>query len=96
MRTGRFSEEQIIGVLKEAEAGVTAKEICRKHGFAIRHTAVGERCTAGWKSVKREVSVRVRSLKAIGRDGHSEFVRLTHVLAQLYVPIRVLRNPPAS
>jgi putative transposase len=30
----RFSEEQIIGFLKEAEAGVAVKELCRKHGFS--------------------------------------------------------------
>jgi len=30
----RFSEEQIIGVLREAEAGVPVKELCRKYGFS--------------------------------------------------------------
>ena len=30
----RFSEEQIIGFLKEAEAGLPVKELCRKHGFS--------------------------------------------------------------
>ncbi len=30
----RFSDEQIIGILKEHEAGVTAKELCRKHGMS--------------------------------------------------------------
>lgn len=30
----RFSEEQIIGILKEHEAGVSAKELCRKHGMS--------------------------------------------------------------
>ena len=29
----RFSEEQIIGFLREAEAGLPVKELCRKHGF---------------------------------------------------------------
>lgn len=30
----RFTEEQIIGFLKEAEAGVPPKELARKHGFS--------------------------------------------------------------
>jgi putative transposase len=30
----RFSEEQIIGFLREAERGVPTKELCRKHGFS--------------------------------------------------------------
>jgi putative transposase len=30
----RFGEEQIIGFLKEADAGVPVKELCRKHGFS--------------------------------------------------------------
>lgn len=30
----RFSEEQIIGFLQQAEAGVPIKELCRQHGFS--------------------------------------------------------------
>jgi putative transposase len=30
----RFSEEQIIGFLREADRGVPVKELCRKHGFS--------------------------------------------------------------
>ena len=30
----RYNEEQIIGFLKGAEAGVSVKELCRKHGFS--------------------------------------------------------------
>ena len=30
----RFTEEQIIGILKEHEAGISAKELCRKHGMS--------------------------------------------------------------
>ncbi len=30
----RFTEEQSIGFLKEAEAGMLVKELCRKHGFS--------------------------------------------------------------
>lgn len=30
----RFTEEQIIGFLREADQGVPVKELCRKHGFS--------------------------------------------------------------
>jgi putative transposase len=34
MRTSKYSEEQIIGFLKQAEAGVPVKDVCRKGGFS--------------------------------------------------------------
>ena len=34
MKAKRFSEEQIIGVLREAEAGAKTKELCRRHGIS--------------------------------------------------------------
>ena len=34
MKRKRYSEEQIIGILKEAEAGVPMAELCRKHGMS--------------------------------------------------------------
>lgn len=30
----RYSEEQIIGFLKEADAGMSIKDLCRRHGFS--------------------------------------------------------------
>jgi len=30
----RFSEEQIIGFLREADAGMPVKDLCRRHGFS--------------------------------------------------------------
>jgi putative transposase len=34
MRRSRFSEEQIIGILKEHQAWMSAAELCRKHGIS--------------------------------------------------------------
>ena len=34
MKRSRFSKEQIIGILKEHEAGVSVADLCRKHGVS--------------------------------------------------------------
>lgn len=34
MKRKQFSEEQIIGILKEAEAGAVVTELCRRHGLS--------------------------------------------------------------
>lgn len=34
MKRKRFSEEQIIGILKEADAGAVVLDLCRKHGMS--------------------------------------------------------------
>jgi putative transposase len=34
MKRSKFSDEQIIGVLKEQEAGMATAEVCRRHGIS--------------------------------------------------------------
>lgn len=43
MKNSRFNEEQIIGILKESEAGAKISELCRQHG-------IGARTFYGWRS----------------------------------------------
>jgi hypothetical protein len=43
VRKSRFSEDQIIAILKESEAGVETGELCRRHGIA-------KACFYRWKS----------------------------------------------
>ena len=34
MKRSRYNEEQIIGILKEHQAGLSAQDLCRKHGIS--------------------------------------------------------------
>ncbi len=42
------TEEQIVGILREADAGGTVKDVCRRHGSARRRTTSGSRGIAVW------------------------------------------------
>ena len=49
MKKKRYTEQQIIGFLKEAEAGVPVKELCRKHDLAMRRSMAGVPSSADYR-----------------------------------------------
>ncbi len=64
-----WSEEQIIGILKQVEAGRTVVEVCREHG-------VGESTYYKWKSKYDGLRINeARRLKSL-EDGNSRLKRL--------------------
>ena len=69
MKRKRFSEEQIIGILKEHEAGVSVTELCRKHG-------VSDASIYKWKAKFGGMDVsEAKRLKAL-EDENSKLKRL--------------------
>ena len=54
MKHKRFSDEQVIGVLKEHETGAKVDEICRRHAISTATFYTwGVRSTAGWRRATR-------------------------------------------
>ncbi len=50
MKRSRFSDEQIIGILKEHQAGMSRLPICAANtASATRHSTSGARSMAAWK-----------------------------------------------
>jgi putative transposase len=50
MKRNRFTEEQIIGILKEHEAGVSVADLCRKHSVSDASIYKWRPSWAGWTS----------------------------------------------
>lgn len=56
MRKSKYTEEQIIGFLKQAEAGMPVKDLCRKCGFS----EAGDGCTSHQRNTHSTESRVVR------------------------------------
>ena len=78
----RFTEEQIIGVLKEAEAGMKVFELCRKHG-------ISEPTYYNWKAKYGGMTVsEARRLKALEQENN----QLKRLLADAHLDIAALKD----
>lgn len=78
----RYSEEQIIGFLREADAGLPVKELCRKHGFS-------EASYYGWKARFGGMNVSdAQRLKAL----EAENGRLKRLLANSMLEVDAMRE----
>ncbi|WP_430253327.1 IS3 family transposase [Neorhizobium sp. DAR64872/K0K18] len=82
MKKQRFTEEQIIGVLKEQEAGVKAADLCRKHG-------ISEATFYNWKAKYGGMEVsEAKRLKAL----EDENAKLKKLLAEQMLDVAALRE----
>ena len=82
MKRARFTEEQIIGILKEHEAGVPIADLCRKHG-------VSNASLYKWKAKYGGMDVsEARKLKAL----EDENARLKKLLADAMLDNSALKD----
>ena len=81
MRQSRFSEEQIIAILKEKEAGAKLAELCRRHG-------ISEQTFRRWKAKFGGMEVNdARRLKQLEDENR----RLKHLVADLTLDNQALK-----
>ena len=82
MRKSRFSEEQIIGILKEHQVGIGAKELCRKHG-------ISDATFYKWRSKYGGMEVsEAKRLKAL----ETENAKLKKMLAEQMLDVATLKE----
>jgi putative transposase len=82
MKRSRFTEEQIIGVLREHDAGMKTAEVCRKHG-------ISEPTFYAWKAKLGGMSVPdARRRKQL----EEENARLKKLLAEVMLDNAVLKD----
>jgi putative transposase len=81
MKGKRYTEEQIIGVLKEAEAGMPAADLCRKYGI---HQATLYNWKAKYGGLTVSEAKRLRSLEDENR-------RLKNIVADLTLDNQALK-----
>ena len=82
MRASRFNEEQIIGILREQEAGTATAEVCRKHG-------ISSATFYKWKAKFGGMDVsEARRLKAL----ETENTRLKKLLAEAMLDNAMLKE----
>ena len=82
MKRSRFSDEQIIGILKEYQAGLSALELCRKHG-------ISDATFYTWR--KRYGGMEVSKVKRL-KDLEEENARLKKLLAESMMDVSTLRE----
>lgn len=82
MKKSKFSESQIVSILKEYDAGVDAQSICRKHG-------ISKPTFYNWK--KKYGGMEVRQLSLL-KELEAENARLKRMYADLSLDNEMLRD----